>query len=147
MNKLNEVIKIADIHVNRIKMAVDNLKDIFPLDEDKVENLSTEELLFLELLTSRFAKLQDLIGQKIIDEFLISKEEKIDGYTMIDKLNKLERIGIIANMQVWKGMRETRNHISHEYPGHPEIKARYLNKLFELTPKLLEILDRIKARA
>ena len=147
MNKLNEVIKIADIHVNRIKMAVDNLKDIFPLDEDKVENLSTEELLFLELLTSRFAKLQDLIGQKIIDEFLISKEEKIDSYTMIDKLNKLERIGIIANMQVWKGMRETRNHISHEYPDHPEIKARYLNKLFELTPKLLEILDRIKARA
>lgn len=66
---------------------------------------------------------------------------------MIDKIHKLEGIGIITDAQVWQDMRKTRNHISHEYPDHPEIIARHLNKLFELTPKLLEILARIKAQS
>ena len=80
-------------------------------------------------------------------EFLISKKEVIDGKTMIDKINKLERIGIIANAQVWEDLIEARNHISHEYPDHPERIARYLNKIFDLIPTLLEILELIKTRS
>ena len=147
MTKLNEILKIADIHVGRIKMAVDHLKDTFPLDEQKVVALNQDQLVYLDFLTFRFAKLQDLIGQKVIDEFLISKKEVIDGKTMIDKINKLERIGIISNAQVWEDLREARNHISHEYPDHPERIARYLNKIFDLIPTLLEILELIKTRS
>tara|TARA_B110000459_G_C16524606_1_gene454188 strand:- start:51 stop:362 length:312 start_codon:yes stop_codon:yes gene_type:complete len=66
---------------------------------------------------------------------------------MIDKIHKLERIGIITDAQEWQDMRKIKNHISHEYPDHPEIIARYLSKLFELTPNLLEILARIKAQS
>jgi hypothetical protein len=66
---------------------------------------------------------------------------------MIDKIHKLEGIGIITDTQEWQDMRKIKNHISHEYPDHPEIIARHLNKLFELTPKLLEILARIKAQS
>ncbi len=146
MNKLQEAFKIAEIHVSRIEMARSDLQDIFPLDEKQINNLSKEQFLLLELLTSRFAKLQDLIGRKIIDAFLLSKEELIDADTMLDKLNKLERLEIITDIQIWQRMRDIRHHILHEHPDHPEITARYLNQLFNLTPELLAILTRIKNR-
>lgn len=145
MNKLQAILETADIHASRIQMAVSKLTDIFPLQKDQVNSLSQEHLLLIELLTSRFAKLQDLIGQKIFDEFLILKSEKIDGLTMIDKLHKLERIGVIPDTQIWQEMRYARNHISHEYPHNPEITARYLNKIFDLTPVLLGVLNNILA--
>lgn len=147
MNTLKEKIKLADIHASRIIMAMDDLIYTFPLDEKKVSNLSKEQLLLLELLTSRFAKLQDLIGRKIIDEFLLSKEDLIDNDTMIDKINKLERLAIIEDAQIWKKMRDVRNHVAHEYPDAPALTALYLNQLYDLAPKLLEILDNIKKKS
>lgn len=144
MSKLEEILKIAEIHRSRIEMSVNDLENIFPLDEKQINNLNKEQLLLLELLTSRFAKLQDLIGKKIIDEFLLSKGELIDKDTMIDKINKLERMEIIEDAQIWQRMRDVRNRISHEYPDHPELTAMYLNRLFDLTPQLLAILNRIK---
>lgn len=146
MNTLNEILKIADIHASRIRMALDDLKNSFPLDKETAAHFNREQLLLLELLTGRFAKLQDLMGKKIIDHYLQSIGEFYDNETIIDKINKLERIGIISDAQLWKTMRDTRNHIAHEYPDHPEITARYLNQLYDLAPKLLDILQQLKLR-
>lgn len=65
-------------------------------------------------------------------------------YIRLDKINKLERLGIIENVELWKEMRDARNHIAHEYPDHPELTALYLNKVFDLAPKLLKFFDTIK---
>jgi hypothetical protein len=65
---------------------------------------------------------------------------------MIDKLNKLEKLSIIENSSLWFELREIRNHISHEYPDNPSATAKYLNQLYVAIPKLLSILDNIKAR-
>lgn len=144
MNKFQEMIKIADIHANRIKLALNELQAIVPFDQNKVRNFNTQQLLLIELLVSRFAKLQDFLGKKLINEFFTIKEEIIDDLTMLDKINKLERLGIIENVELWKEMRDARNHIAHEYPDHPELTALYLNKVFNLAPKLLKFFDAIK---
>lgn len=41
--------------------------------------MNKNELLILDTMTGRFAKLQDLIGSKIIDIYLHSKAEQIVG--------------------------------------------------------------------
>jgi uncharacterized protein Usg len=66
--------------------------------------------------------------------------------TMIDKINKLEKLNIIDDANLWFEMREIRHHLTHEYPDHPEITARYLNQMFNLAPKLLLLLENIKKR-
>lgn len=146
MNKLKEIIKIAQIHVTRIEWAMAKLKESFPLKKNDILDLSDQELLLIELLVSRFAKLQDFIGNKIINEFLRSTQDYTDNLTMLDKLNKLERIEIIETVDIWEEMREVRNHITHEYPDEPALTAKYLNQIFDLTPKLLDIFNRIKTR-
>jgi hypothetical protein len=146
MNKFQEIMKIADIHVARIQSAIHNIGHLFPINATKLKALTENELVWIDLLIHRFGKLQDLIGAKLINIFLEAQIEDINGLTMLDKVNKLERLNIIENTQLWKNMREVRNHIAHEYPDHPEIMVRYINQIFELTPKLLEILHNIAAK-
>lgn len=146
MNALHEIINIADIHADRIKMALDELRLIFPLDQSKVVNLNQQELLLIELLASRFAKLQDFLGRKMINEVLGLTGDLIESSTMLDKINQLERMEIIESTELWKDMREARNHISHEYPDKPELTAKYLNQIFDLAPKLLDFFCELKKR-
>lgn len=146
MNNFIELVKTADIHAQRINYAIDRLTSLFPFSGEVIENLREQDFLLIELLVNRFSKLQDFMGTKLTDAFLESKGEVTSAMTMIDKLNKLEKLNIIDDANLWFEMREIRNHLAHEYPEHPEITARYLNKLFQLTPKLLLLLENIKKR-
>ncbi len=53
MNILKEQLKIASIHATRLEYALENLKDVFPLSPDVLENMPMENLLLIELLMSR----------------------------------------------------------------------------------------------
>ena len=146
MNNLTEIIKTADIHAIRIHYAIDRLVDLFPISASTIESVSEQNFLLIELLVSRFSKLQDFIGAKLADAFLESKGELVYSMTMIDKINKLEKLNIIDDANLWFEMREIRNHLAHEYPDHPEITAKYLNQVFKLAPQLLLLLKNIKER-
>ena len=63
MIELQEALKIADIHAERLQMAAEEID--FPLSVKKLENLSLHDLGIFELYTSRFAKLQDHMGSNI----------------------------------------------------------------------------------
>jgi hypothetical protein len=144
MSKLPEIFKIANIHADRINMALTKLKPIFPLDAAKIKNFSIDEIAVLDFLVHRFAKLQDYLGRKVFNEVLLQKGEYIEDLSMIDKINLLERLKVIPSADIWNEMRNVRNHISHEYPDNPELTAQYLNEIYALTPKLLEILANIQ---
>ena len=146
MNEINEVMKIADIHVSRINSAIRNTKHLFPMNKESLESLHENDMVWVDLLINRFGKLQYLIGSKIIDMFFILQEEKTDTFTMLDKLHKLEKLEIIDDIEVWKEMRKVRNHIAHEYPDQPAIMSQYLNRIFYLTPTLIGILENFKNR-
>ena len=147
MNKFHEMIKIADIHIDRINLSINHINHLFPINASMINNITENELAWIELFVSRFGKLQDLLGTKLIDAFLKENEENIDRLTMLDKINKLERLEIIENAELWKEMRNARNHIAHEYPDDPALTAKYLNQIFYLMPKLINILDTIKKRS
>lgn len=44
-------------------------------------------------------------------------------------------------------MRKVRNHLTHEYPDHPDFTAADLNQIAKLTPELLNILNNVKIRS
>jgi hypothetical protein len=128
---------IATTHAERIEFALTNLQPILPLDSYKVENLNIQNLLYLELFTNRFAKLQDYMGSTLFDMCLQHLGDVTDGLTIIDKVNKLVKYNIIESEALWREFRKSRNHISHEYPSRPDLTAQYINATVELAPKLL----------
>lgn len=146
MKELNEIIKIADIHADRIKISLTRLSSFLPFNADKIKSITEDQLLLTDLLVHRFGKLQDLLGNKIIDGFLESIDEYSQELSMLDKIHKLERLEIIEDAEIWKEMRRIRNHVTHEYPDHPDFTADDLNKIATFAPILLQILDRIKEK-
>ena len=146
MKELKEMLKTADIHADRINMALAKLNKMLPFTKEKIIAINDEELLLTDFLVHRFGKLQDLLGAKIINQFLIELDEYAENLSMLDKIHKIERLGIIEYSNLWKEMRLARNHAAHEYPGHPELTVEYLHEVIKLAPKLIEILNNIKNR-
>lgn len=144
-NKVKPIEDIADKHIYRINKALAALKHCFPITEQSLPNLSDDEILNVEMLTSRFAKLQDHLGANVIDLFFEMHDENADKLTMIDKLNKLEKLGIIADSHLWREMRNARNIVEHEYPDKPDLVARTLNTIRDYCPKLISIKEKLFA--
>lgn len=141
--KIDGILKIADIHVKALQSTLDDIVTNYPFSAAFVTNMSKDNFRILETMTGRFGKLQDLLGTKIIDIYLQTQAQPIEGLTMLDKIHKLEKLHIIENDDVWNELRTTRNHIAHEYPDKPELAAQHLNNVYRLAPKLIEIYQKI----
>lgn len=139
-NALQSVVNTANIHSERLKYAIEKLSSHFPLSADAVSSLSEDELPLLEFYTSRFSKLQDLMGNALFPKLLSAVGEPIDEMTFIDRLHRLEKLGVIDSTETWMKMRQMRNHLVHEYPDNPELTAEYLNDVFGFGPTLLHYL-------
>lgn len=141
---ISEIVKVVEIHEARIREALVHINKYLPFTTAMVTDMPEEHMLWIELLVSRFGKLQDLLGAKLFNDVLEKNAENSHGMSMLDKLNSLEKMHIIAKADVWIEMRNARNHVAHEYPNSPELTVKYLNQILNLTPELLTISDNIK---
>ncbi len=126
---LKATLAICDLHTDRLAMALDHMKAYLPMTADVLEDLEDEELGFLEIITNRFAKLQDTISQKLFPMMLGVLGEDAPNYTFLDRLNKLVKMEIVDSADFWKAMRKTRNSIAHEYPDDLVIMAQQINDM------------------
>ena len=81
----------------------------------------SERLRILDQLLFRFSKLQDALGLRLIPATLAVLSEPFEEWPMIDRLNRLEKLGFIE-VDDWLRWREIRNRLAHEYPDHPETR-------------------------
>lgn len=105
--------------------------------------LSNEELESFEALTGRFARLSDIVIQKIIRYFDVLELE--EPGTVRDRINRAEKKGAIENAEDFIQIRLLRNEIAHEYKS--DAIYAIFGSVLELTPVLLENIEKIVAYA
>jgi len=139
---LNDVIKIVEIHLERLKLAS---KDIEKLNSFKAIDLNNFEVIkTIDTFIFRFMKLQDYMGQKLFKVFLDEIGEYRDDMSMIDIIDKLEKLKILDNAEIWLIIRKLRNKLAHEYPeSFDEIKEELMTAI-EYYKKMTEIYMNIK---
>jgi hypothetical protein len=103
--------------------------------------LSVEQRESCEALTSRFARLCDLLVQRLFRT--LDQVELVDEGTILDRLDRAEKRGVIASAAEWRELRELRNEIAHDYLI--ESSDRVLTEAFQRSPKLLEAVDQLEA--
>ncbi|HET6402621.1 MAG TPA: hypothetical protein VFH95_14650 [Candidatus Kapabacteria bacterium] len=101
-------------------------------------SFSRAELREFEALTARFARLADLLLQKVLR--YIGTVEANDAGTIIDIMNRAEKQSIAESAGDLSDIRELRNEIAHEYATR-DIEAVAIDVL-RWTPILLSITDR-----
>ena len=108
---------------------------------DVEESLEEEEYDALETLTSRFARVSDMLLQKIFRS--IDQLELESGGTLLDALHRAEKRGLIDSVDQFRLIRELRNEIAHEY-ALDELRKLF-KPVLEQTPLLFTIMDRIRS--
>jgi len=85
------------------------------IDRSWVERLDRDAELAerLEAFVSRFGRMQDTIGEKLLPRWLEAQGE-IPG-SMIDVLRRAERLNLIEDAALWLDIRQRRNQLVHEY--------------------------------
>lgn len=97
-----------------------------------------EQLESFESFTGRFARLSDILIQKV---FRLVDELDLDSQgTVRDRINRAEKKELIASADVFIEIRVVRNDIAHEYL--PEAIREIFGKVLSLTPHLLDGVER-----
>jgi len=108
--KLNlaKTLKILDQALDTLNYSIDVCGKIGAKDK-----YSYQELSEFEALTSRFARISDIVTQKLLKTiFIILKEETP---TFLDRINLAEKLNMITGAGDLKQIRDIRNNITYEY--------------------------------
>ena len=144
VEKLEKIFYQCDKHIVRINSSTNELKSIMPLDERKYRTLLEEEIKTLDQFLFRFAKLQDIMGQKLFRTILLFLKEEIEGKPFIDILNLMEKLTLLDSADSWKELRDDRNELAHNYEDEPTIASEIINRLFYKKDILIGIYQKIK---
>ena len=145
--RLTVSIQKCRIHLNRLRYASKQVKELFPLTEENYRTLSDSKIGNIDQLVFRFTKLQDELGNNTFRFLLEYLQEDIAGKPFRDILNTLERLLIIDSSDTWLSLRELRNDLAHEYPMMVEETIEKLNYLFLQLPILESILITLEQKA
>jgi hypothetical protein len=103
------------------------------------DTYSLEELDKFEALTSRFARVSDILIQKIFR--LLDILELEQHGSIIDRIHRSEKREIIASADIFKEIRYLRNDIAHEYVPHAV--GEIFKKVLQFTPYILESVQKV----
>ncbi|MFI5201633.1 MAG: hypothetical protein ACHQNE_04555 [Candidatus Kapaibacterium sp.] len=128
------------LFAEQLRRAADYLRESYDICVKMVAqgSVSREALREFEALTARFARLSDLLLQKVLR--YIGTVEANDAGTIIDIMNRAEKQAIADSAGDLSDIRELRNEIAHEYATRDieDVAADVLR----WTPILLAITDR-----
>jgi len=133
---LSEELVKAEKAEKRLQISFGKAKTIF----NEKQIYSDEELEVLESLTSRFARLSDILIKKVFR--LLEKLDLDDSKTIRDSILLAEKKGLISSYEKFFRIRELRIFTAHEYED--ENLFAVISEILELIPVLFDSLERIK---
>ena len=132
-------LKEANLHIERLKEILEDLKNFYPLDIDSLEEIDKDKL---DAFAFRFAKLQDLLGAKIFREYLEYVNFPTQDKNFLELLKELNKEGIV-DIDKWAEFRSVRNSIAHDYPYDESEKIEAINYLIKNIEYLFEVTKKI----
>lgn len=114
------------------------------LSYEAVEMLdeNPELAMRVEAFTSRFCRLQDTLGDKLLPEILKALGEP--DRALLINLEKAEKYGWLESSEQWIALRQLRNQMIHEYIENPQILFDALNAAHDNMDTLKQFANRLK---
>lgn len=134
-------------HLHHLRHALAAVQPALPMTAQRLGAQDDEAVQDWDQLILRLTKLQDTMGSRLFAATLEVLQEPYDDRPMIDRLNRLEKLGYLATVEEWQRLRVIRNRFAHDYPEDDALKAAYLNEAAEAVAALARTLDRFAALA
>lgn len=119
--------------------------DLFTIE--RAQKIQADPLLAerLDAFVSRFGRLQDTVGDKLLPTLLLALAETPGP--AIDNLDKAEKFGLIESADAWLEMRKLRNQMVHEYIEDMAVLSSALRSGHAFVPALVAAARRCAAEA
>ena len=88
----------------------------------------------LDAFVGRFCRLQDTLGDKLLPTYLSMQLEPAG--TVLDNLNRAEKLGLIPSVADWIEARSLRNSLVHEYTEDVDTLRKSILRALEFIPML-----------
>ena len=119
--------------------------NLFTIEEVKKIDIDPILAERLDAFVSRFGRLQDTVGDKLLPALLGALAEKTGP--AIDNLDKAEKFGLIDSADSWMEMRRLRNQMVHEYIEDLAVLTSALRSGHAFVPVLVTSARRCVAEA
>jgi len=135
--RLNFLTRVVDKEVRYLGQTVNRLFDE-PFGMEKAQRLDDDEDLAerLEAFVSRFSRLQDTLGDKLIPQLLGALGER--KATALDNLDVAERLGWLRSVEEWRAIRKLRNQMVHDYIEDLDILVSAVQTAEAFVPSLMQ---------
>ena len=108
---------------------------------DDERNYTPDEREPYDALSDRFMRAVEVCLKYFRSYEILQFAEESD--TLRDRMNRMEKTGLISSVELWFRMRDVRNRIVHDYlPG--EVKAMYDDIMGPFGAELLAATDKIR---
>ena len=139
---VTQLVKVTEKEVRYLARTANRL-NVLNLDLTWVESLDNDDLHseMLDAFVSRYGRLQDTLGDKLLPAMLRGSLEKTGS--QLDNLLRAEKLGWIESAQTWIEMRELRNRLIHEYIETPSDLLSALKQALQFVNILIETQSRM----
>lgn len=144
LNRIGFLLRVVHREASHLR-ATDERLFHRPFTPDRVQKLEENvvEAERVDALVSRFGRLQDTLGDKLLPAYLEAVGEK--RTTAMDRLDAGERLGPIPSADERFAIRKLRNKMVHEYIEDPEILASALQSGHDFVATLLHVADALES--
>jgi hypothetical protein len=98
----------------------------------------------LDAFAARFARLQDMAGDKLLPALLMRLGETVGS--ALDNLDRASRLGLLTeSSEAWIAARALRNRMVHEYIRKPALLAQAFNEAHAAVPMLVRFVRACEA--
>lgn len=140
--RLTHLQRVALKECNYLKYTAQGLVRVDPqfvwLDA-LVQNAELTERL--DAFVSRFCRLQYTLGNKLLPVYLKTQLEPIG--TVLDNLNRAEKLGLIPSVADWIEARTLRNSLVHEYTEDIAMLRQSILRALELVAMLETVTQKL----
>ena len=139
---ITQLIKVTEKEARYLTRTANRLNEL-NINLSWVESLDNNDLHseMLDAFVSRYGRLQDTLGDKLLPAMLRGSLEKTGS--QLDNLLRAEKLGWIESTQIWIEMRELRNRLVHEYIESPSDLLSALQQALKFVTILIETQDRM----
>jgi hypothetical protein len=139
---VSQLIRVTEKEARYLGRTADRLRAL-TIDLQWIELLddNDEHSEMLDAFVSRYGRLQDMLGDKLLPAMLRASLEKTGS--QLDNLFRAEKLGWIDSTQTWIEIRELRNKLVHEYIESPVVLLSALQHALLCVHILIETQNRM----
>ena len=144
--RLQDAWRECERNIYHLFRALQSLSTILPMTAERFERLTDAQEQSLDQFILRFTKLQDAMGSRLFPAILGYLQEPYEERPMLDKLNRLEKLGYLDSAETWQEIRATRDKFAHDYPNDGERNAAQINLAREAAEAMYDLLSLIETK-